>query len=65
MDQEPEIAYTVCEYAKPGVAPTRTEFNDLARAEKAFDKCKGAAVLFETRPPAHGLHWKKIKEKSA
>ena len=64
-DQENLIGYTVCEYSQAGAALKRTEFTDIARAEKAFDKAKGATVLFETRTPGEGLHWKKIKEKDA
>ena len=36
---------------------------DKAKAEKAFNDAKTAAILWLTRTPAQGLGWVKIKEK--
>lgn len=56
-------AFTVCVYAGKGLPPTRTDYTDLAKAEKALETAKTHAILFKTRPPTLGLGWIKIKEK--
>ncbi|MCZ7646596.1 MAG: hypothetical protein M5U26_15135 [Planctomycetota bacterium] len=62
-DQEDEIGWTLCVYAHRGLPPDRQDFTDLAKAEKAFEQAKSAAILFQTRPPIKGLGWVKLKQK--
>lgn len=60
-----EEGYTLCVYFGKGLSPERSEILDLAKAEKAFTDAKGAAVLWQVRPPGEGLGWIKLKEKEA
>jgi len=55
--------YTLCTYTAKGLPPDRQELTDLAKAEKAFNDAKFAAVLWQCRPPGEGLGWIKLKEK--
>ena len=55
--------YVLMAYPAPGVAPERTEFEDKAKAEKAFNDAKSAAILWLSRTPAQGLGWVKLREK--
>lgn len=64
-DQEEEIGWCVCTYKHRGLAPDRADYTDLAKAEKAFEGAKAAAILFQTRPPIQGLGWIKLKQKDA
>ena len=57
--------YVVCTYTHPALAPERKAFSDLPKAEKAFKAAKTKAILFQTREPAQGLGWVKVKEKDA
>jgi hypothetical protein len=52
-------------YPARGVPPERSDFEDKAKAEKAFNDAKAAAILWLTRTPAQGLGWVKLKEKAA
>ena len=61
--EEDILGYTVSIYFTSGVAPERSEFTDRAKAEKAFQDAKAAAILWQTRPPGQGLGWIKLKEK--
>ena len=56
--------YVLMQYPARGVAPERAEFEDKAKAEKAFNDAKGHAILWLTRTPAQGLGWVKLKEKA-
>jgi len=60
-----EEGYTLCVYFGVGLPPERSEISDLPKAEKAFADAKGAAVLWQVRPPGEGLGWIKVKEKEA
>ncbi|MBI3829177.1 MAG: hypothetical protein HY291_06655 [Planctomycetes bacterium] len=60
-----EEGYTLCVYFGKGLSPERSEILDLAKAEKAFTDAKGAAILWQVRPPGDGLGWIKLKEKEA
>ena len=57
--------YALLIYPVPGAPPDRTEFEDKAKAERAFGDAKTAAILWLTRTPAQGLGWVKLKEKAA
>jgi hypothetical protein len=57
--------YILMLYHGPGLAPERSEFEDQARAEKAFTDAKTAAILWEARTATTGLGWVKLKEKDA
>ncbi|MGD0093849.1 MAG: hypothetical protein ABSE73_28405 [Planctomycetota bacterium] len=59
--------YVVLVYPARGVPPERTDFEDKdkAKAEKAFNDAKAAAILWLARTPAQGLGWVKLKEKTA
>jgi hypothetical protein len=59
------IGYVVTTYAGRGLPPERTDFEDKVKAEKAFTDAKFAAILWQSRPPTHGLGWIKMKEKEA
>jgi len=56
--------YALMLYPARGVPPERTEFEDKAKAEKAFNEAKASAILWQTRTPAQGLGWVKLKEKA-
>lgn len=56
--------YVLMLYPARGVPPERTEFEDQAKAEKAFNDAKVPAILWRTRTPAQGLGWVKLKEKA-
>lgn len=56
--------YVLLVYFGRGLPPERAEFEDKAKAEKAFNDAKGAAILWLTRTPAQGLGWVKLKEKT-
>lgn len=60
-----EEGYTLCVYFGKGQPPERQEITELAKAEKAFVDAKGAAILWQVRPPGDGLGWIKVKEKEA
>lgn len=55
--------YVVTVYAGRGLPPDRQDIDDRAKAEKAFNDAKGAAILWQTRTPAEGVGWTKLKEK--
>jgi len=57
--------YALMLYPARGVPPERSDFEDKAKAEKAFNDAKAAAILWLTRTPAQGLGWVKLKEKAA
>lgn len=57
--------YVVCIYAHPALPPERKPFNDLPKAEKAYQASKAKTILFQTREPVQGLGWIKVKEKDA
>lgn len=63
--EEDVLGYTLCAYFGRGLPPERSEFTDLAKAEKAFTDAKAVAILWQTRPPSQGLGWVKLKEKDA
>jgi hypothetical protein len=63
-DQE-TIGYVVTVYSGRGLPPERSDFEDKVKAEKAFTDAKFAATLWQSRPPALGLGWVKLKEKEA
>jgi hypothetical protein len=58
--------YILTVYVARGLPPERTEYEekDKAKAEKAFNDAKGAAILWQSRTPAQGLGWVKLKEKA-
>ena len=64
MPNQEGFGFTLCVYSHRALPPQRSEFNDLTKAERAYDKAKGKAILFETRPAGDGLGWKKVKEKA-
>ena len=57
--------YILTVYFGSGLPPERTEYEekDKAKAEKAFNDAKAAAILWQSRTPAQGLGWVKLKEK--
>jgi hypothetical protein len=62
---EETIGYVLTTYAGKGLPPDRTDFEDKAKAEKAFTDAKFYSILWQSRPPALGLGWVKLKEKEA
>ncbi|HEY3323378.1 MAG TPA: hypothetical protein VGP72_23180 [Planctomycetota bacterium] len=59
------IGYVLQVFSGRGLPPDRTDFEDKAKAEKAFNDAKNAAILWQSRPPTLGLGWIKLKEKEA
>lgn len=58
-------SYVLMAYPSRGVAPERADFEDKAKAEKAFADAKTAAILFGVRSVENGVGWVKLNEKSA
>jgi hypothetical protein len=52
-------------YSTRGLPPERSDFEDAAKAEKAFTDAKSAAILWQTLTVESGLGWVKVKEKEA
>jgi hypothetical protein len=59
------VGYVLTVYFTRGLPPERSDFEDKAKAEKAFTDAKGAAILWQSRPVSQGLGWIKMKEKEA
>ena len=63
--EESTIGYVLTTYAGVGLPPERADFEDKIKAEKAFTDAKFFSILWQSRPPTHGLGWIKLKEKEA
>lgn len=59
------IGYVLQTYPGVGLPPDRVDFDDQAKAEKAFSDAKFFSILWQSRPPTQGLGWVKLKEKEA
>ena len=59
------IGYVLQTYPGVGLPPDRVDFEDQTKAEKAFNDAKFFSILWQSRPPTHGLGWVKLKEKEA
>ncbi len=57
------IGYVVQVFTARGLPPERSDFDDKAKAEKAFNDAKGFVIFWQTRPPTLGVGWVKLAEK--
>jgi hypothetical protein len=65
MASEESIGYVLTVYTGRGLPPDRSDFEDKAKAEKAFLDAKAFSILWQSRPTTQGLGWLKLKEKEA